>query len=479
MSRTPQIVIALAAASIIVPRAWAQVAPAQPVAPAPPLIDTLHLRLDLERAKVDVERAREATGALKALDVEMAMRVAVEALQAVQGGVAGGVKGGIGQEAREREADAREREAELYEGGYSALGDGRWERAVDRFNRVIELKGERADRATYWKGYAQYKLGQHAEALATLAELSRAYPKSRYLADAKALEVEVRQRAGQPPRPESEQDEELKLLALRAVQHSDPEQAVPMLERFLKSNESPRLKDRALFVLAQSESTRARQVLISVAKGEHNPDLQMRALQYLGYSRSAENRTVLSDIYKTSTDADVKRRILRSFMTRGDRDWLLEIARAESSPALRAEAVRQLGVMKAGDALWELYQKEANTEVKKQILRALFTGGDVARLIELARTEQTPELRRTAVRNLGMMSSEKTGAAITAIYESDADVDTRKAALEALFIQRNDVGLVAIARKEQNPALKKAIVERLSTMKSKVALDYLMEILNK
>jgi tetratricopeptide (TPR) repeat protein len=469
-------VIALATAGIVATSARAQVVPPTPPAQAVPKLAELQVLTELERAKVEFEQARLAAGALEALDAEKAMRMAEEALQAVQGGIPGGVKGGveggIGQKASEREA-------ELYQSGYEALSNGRWERAIDRFTRVIEARGERADRALYWKAYAQNKLGQSAEALAALAELPRAYPKSRYLDDAKALEVEVRERAGQPPRPESQEDEEMKVLALRALQHSDPEQAVPMLERLLKSNESPRLKDRALFVLAQSESPRARQVLVTVAKGEHDPDLQLKALQYLSYSKSVENRTLLADIYRTSAEIDVKRRILRSFMTMGDRERLLEIARAESSAELRAEAVRQLGMMKAGDALWELYQKETNVEVKQQILRGMFTGGDAARLIDLAKAEQNPTLRRTAVRNLGMMSIEKTGAAILAIYDGDVDADTRKAAIEALFIQRNDVGLVALARKEKNLALKKAIVERLSTMKSKVALDYLMEILNK
>ena len=74
------------------------------------------------------------------------------------------------------------------------------------------------------------------------------------MSDAKALEIQVRQSVGQPVRPEAEADEELKLLALQGLQHSDPDQAVPMLEKILQGPQSPRLKERALFVLAQSNS---------------------------------------------------------------------------------------------------------------------------------------------------------------------------------------------------------------------------------
>ena len=59
---------------------------------------------------------------------------------------------------------------------------------------MIELKGTKADAALYWKAYAQNKLGQRPEALATINILLKDYPKSRYLSDAKALEVEVKQR---------------------------------------------------------------------------------------------------------------------------------------------------------------------------------------------------------------------------------------------------------------------------------------------
>ena len=54
---------------------------------------------------------------------------------------------------------------------------GRWDRAVDGFSRVAEMKGSRADGALYWKAYSQDRVGQRAEALATIAELSTStYP---------------------------------------------------------------------------------------------------------------------------------------------------------------------------------------------------------------------------------------------------------------------------------------------------------------
>ena len=71
--------------------------------------------------------------------------------------------------------------------------------------------GPRAAGAVYWRAYAQNRLGQRAEALATLGELKSGYPSSGWAAEANALEVEIRQSSGQRVTPDST-DEDLKLL---------------------------------------------------------------------------------------------------------------------------------------------------------------------------------------------------------------------------------------------------------------------------
>jgi HEAT repeat protein len=377
---------------------------------------------------------------------------------------------------RDRE---REREDREYEAGQRLLEKSQWQQAAERFATVAALNGTRTDAAIYWKAYALDRLGQKAEALAAAAELIKGFPNSRWMSDARALEIQVRQSVGQPVRPEGEADEELKLLAIQGLQHSNPEQAIPMLEKILQGTQSPRLKERALFVLAQSNSARARQVLTGIAKGAGDPDLQRRAIQYLGTNGTRENRELLAEIYSSSSDIDVKRRILRAFMVSGDRARVLAAATGETTPELRGEAVRQLGVMGAHDELWQLYQTESTVDVKKQILQSMFVGGNATRLIELADAEPNAELRSTAIRNLGLMGSRQTADALVRIYTKEQDAGARKAVIQGLFAQDNAEQLVAIARKETDPAMRKEIVRRLSMMNSKIAVDYLLEILNK
>ena len=97
----------------------------------------------------------------------------------------------------------------------------------------------------------------------------------------------------------------------------------------------------------------------------------------------------------------------------------------------------------------------------------MFVGGDADRLIELAKTEKNPELRRTAIRNLGIMGSKKTGEALVQIYNTDKDPEIRRTVINGLFVQGNASALVDLARKESDPAMKKEIVSKLSVMGSK------------
>ena len=137
---------------------------------------------------------------------------------------------------------------------------------------MIELKSNRTDAALYWKAYSLAKLGRRADALDALGTLKQQFKDSRWMRDAQALEVELRQASGQTIAPESQNDEELKLLALRGLMNSDPDRAIPIIEQMLNSpSNSPKVKDRALFVLSQAGSARAREIMGNLAEGRLEP----------------------------------------------------------------------------------------------------------------------------------------------------------------------------------------------------------------
>ncbi|MFN7996145.1 MAG: HEAT repeat domain-containing protein [Bryobacteraceae bacterium] len=399
-----------------------------------------------------------------------------QVIEGVQGGVVSGVpapEGFFPQHAGRRDDDR------AYTRGQSALDARRWDEAVAAFSEAAADNGSRADGALYWKAYALNKLGRREEALSSIAQLRQKYSSSRWLDDAKALEMEVRQKSGQKVNPNAEPDDDLKLMALNGLMNSDPERALPLLEKFLQGNQSPKLKERALFVLAQSDSAKGRQILAQIARGGSNPDLQMKAINYLGVMGSQENRKLLSDIYSSSNDSGVKRAVLHSFMVSGDREHLLQAAKSEKNPELRMESIHQLGISGGQNELWQLYQAEPSLDVKEQILHSMFVGGNSDKLLDVARNEKNPKLRKAAIHSLGLMGGEHTGTALVSMYSSESDPSLRGEIVNALFIQGNAKAMVELARKETNPETKKMIVGKLSIMGSKDSTDYMMELLNK
>src|ERR1700682_703121 len=159
-----------------------------------------------------------------------------------------------------------EREESMYDAASDMLDEREWRRAAATFDRVAQLHMSHADAALYWLAYAQNKMGQRSEALGTLISLQKSYPKSRWVEDGKALEVEIRQSSGQHIDAGKVDDEDLKLMALSGLMSNDAERAVPILETILAGKSSPKVKDRALFVLSQSSSSKALEILARTAK---------------------------------------------------------------------------------------------------------------------------------------------------------------------------------------------------------------------
>ena len=194
------------------------------------------------------------------IDVQVFAQAVVDKSE-IKRRVADDVRRAVEDIKRSVERDFRYGRKDSYQDGARALDSRDYDRAVQSFDRVIVARSARAEGAYYWKAYALNKLGKRDEAVAALGELVKHFPQSRWLNDAKALTAEVKQATGQGVSPESQNDEDLKLYAINALVNSDPERAVPLLDKLLgEAKTSPRLKERALFVLAQSRTDQARAI---------------------------------------------------------------------------------------------------------------------------------------------------------------------------------------------------------------------------
>lgn len=292
-----------------------------------------------------------------------------------------------------------------YDAGTRALDQHHYDEAVIHFDQVINSKSTRADGALYWRAYALNRAGKKDDALAALSQLRRDFPQSAWLNDAQALENEVKQSTGQPISPAEESNDDLKLLAINSLMNADPERAVPLIEGILKGNGPPNVKRNALFVLTQSRSPRAQQLLSDYAKGGGNPDLQLQAIRYLGQTGSRDAQQQLGAIYGTTTDLRVKTSIIDSLS--GTRSWdaLLNIAKTEKDANLRNQAIRTIANNRSAplDGLLDMYPN-VDMSAKTAIIDGLQGRRDAKTMVDLARKETDPQMKRKIVERLGDMA---------------------------------------------------------------------------
>lgn len=352
---------------------------------------------------------------------------------------------------KQKSAEKNERKAERYYGrGYRALDKNEWEKAAEYFEAAKQAGGPVIAGAMYWQAYALAKQAKLAEANELLSEITAAHGESGWLADAEALQLELRELSGEGVAPEMEADEELKLYAINALTRTDPERAVPLLEKILLEPGSPELKERAIFVLSMTKNAAAAAIVEKIARGAGNPDLQLKAIHYLALRRRQEAGPVLEEIYGSTNDVRILRSIIRAYAMAKDKDRILALAFGEEAPALRGEAIRALGMMNAGQELLKLF--------------------DVG---------SSPEEQRTVLHALGMVRTPEATEAVIRIYQQSGDNSVKRSAINALMMQRKVPELIVLAEKEDDLDLKKVIVERLSHSKSKEATEYLIQLLEK
>jgi hypothetical protein len=366
-----------------------------------------------------------------------------------------------------------------YKDGTNYLNEGKWDAAAGKFDQVAALHGKRADSALYWKAYALNKSGRRQDALATIAELRKQYPRSTWLKDAEALEVELRQASGQAVNPQEHEDEETKLLALNSLMNSDPKRALPILQKFLSSNNSSRLKAQALFVLAQSDSHEARQTLIQVARGQSNPELQRKAIQFLATEESPENIAALGEIYRTSNSSDVRKAVLDAYVACDCRKELLAAVQGEHDPELRRDVIQRLGAAGGREELRQLYKSTTSVDDKEAIIQGFIADDDIQGLSEVVKTATEPKIKSAAIQALGAVGGPQSKALLLQMYANEKDPQIKRSLIDGLFIQDDAHDLIQLARKETDREMRKHLIQQLSVMDDREAKDYMLEILNK
>lgn len=370
------------------------------------------------------------------------------------------------------------RQAELYNEGTQLMNEAKWDKAAEKFNAAAKIQGSRSAGALYWAAYCMNKLNMRNEAIALARDVKKQYPQSNWAKTADQLLLEMGATSATKVIEDRDPNEDLKLMALRQLCDQDEERCVPLAHKFLESPaNSARAKEKVMFILAQGSSAAAQQMLGEIARGKLYPALQVKAIQNLGVEGTEANLAVLADIYSSAGDVNVKKKILESFGAAGASARLLTAAKSETNPELQKKAVQGLGVAGAGKELRDLYKQVADQNMKVYILEGLMVAGDEETLADIARTETDQRVRLKAIQMVGVAGGKRVGATLLAIWNANPDYDTRKAVSEALFVSGDSATLIQLAKAEKDPQMKRRLVEKISLMGDKASRDYMIQIL--
>jgi tetratricopeptide (TPR) repeat protein len=352
-----------------------------------------------------------------------------------------------------------------YDRGTSYLDSGRYDRAIESFDKVIARNGKKVDGAMYWKAYSLHRLGKRDEAIRTIEELEKKFPSSRWSSDAKALMIDVRQASGQPVSPDKAGDEELKLIALNGLMARNPDQAIPMVEQLLTGSASPKLKERGLFVLAQSASPRAKTLLAEVAKGKANPDLQLKALDYLGAFGGGPDVPLLVDVYRTTPDIDVKKRVIRSLGSTGRRGGVFMFNSGEY-PIVYGQAFDQARAAiersRADIELQKTLTEAERARVQAELDRKLAELGDRTGPTKIApSTGSAPSAAQTEREKAREAKAKEAGDALWQLYQGEPSAELKREILRNMRSATQTDRLMQIAKSESNADLRSAAIQGL------------------
>lgn len=350
-----------------------------------------------------------------------------------------------------------------YDEGQEALRAQHWMEAAHHFAEAASQPGAEEDRvaaAMYWRAHALYRADHRGDAARQVSELERKFPDSRWLAEARALQVEY-----DGSIDDAVAEDELRVFALSQLMERDLERALPLLLQIMRETQSEKVRRDALFVLGMSDSPEARQAIAEAARNSGEPALQAQAIQMLGAASTDDTLTILDGLYASASDERVKQAVIHAYIAGNRPAPLLDILETEQDPALQREVIHALGAMGATEALRALYPTLDATETRLAAIEAFSISGDTGMLRQVLETESNAELRRTAIQGIAIHGGDAAAGLLRSLYASTTNREEKLAILESLTVLDGAEALaLEVVQTERDPELLTTAIQILGMM---------------
>lgn len=206
----------------------------------------------------------------------------------------------------------------------------------------------------------------------------------------------------------------------------DSPRAVAALDSILRNSKDPDIQQKALFALSRQDSPAALATLRSYAtRNDISDETRSQAIMFLSRRSDAGNLDFLKSIYPKASP-DLRSTILMTVARSRDpgaAQWLMDIARDPSESAeVRGQAIffaTQSGLANSS-TVSALYGTATDREMKEKLLFALSRSRDsaaVTKMIDIARHDTDPELRKQAIFWLGRSGDPRAQRALEEVLE--------------------------------------------------------------
>jgi HEAT repeat protein len=285
---------------------------------------------------------------------------------------------------------------------------------------------------------------------------------------------------------------EIRRSAAHAIGQSRERGTIPTLQSLYQDVKDAEIRRSVISAAGNSPDEQpAWTFLVGIAKNDPDFESRRTAVRQLGDFKREDAAEEIIKIYNAEANVDVKRAALRSLgETKNPRGQarLLEIARSEQNPELRKSAIRVMSDRgeAAVDDLLKLYDTEQTPEVKRSILQTL---SDIKstrvedKLFEVAKSNDTMEVRRQAIRLLGERVSKRSFEFLSATAQStDGNAEVQVQAVRAISERNADESvpiLIKIARTHPNQLVRKQAIRSLGESGDPRAIDFFKEVLSK
>jgi HEAT repeat protein len=374
---------------------------------------------------------------------------------------------------------------QLFSEARTLFEDENWAGAAEKFRAFIaaQPQDKNVEAALYWLGIALKKQEKYQEAEQALERLMKDFPQSSWVGNARMMRVELAAMTGNRRAVDealADADEDVRLIALQNLVHTEPARVVAFVAEMLKPNAtaSLQMKIAAVKLLGDTGSPQATPLLVDVVRQQTDQKLRKAALYALGHGKDDSALDFLKGLATQTDNTEIAKAAAFAIASLpGERAVVVLAALARTSPSreIQHNAVMWLAQKETDFAIGELASILDTTQDSDLRNMGLLSLGQSAspqartKLLDIARRGSTHETRMYAILGLGQRGDERSLDGLIKLYDEEKDEPLKEWVLMALGQAGQKRGLrklMEVARTDASNRLRQAALRSLERVNS-------------